>query len=453
MISQPRRLRPANPYSSGIEGQERELTAGVIGLGQIGRGLAAAIQRRGISLAVYDVNVGATEPFADSARVCGDLREIGSVSDVLVVAVVDDTQVLEVLDPETGAAAALKEGSTVAVVSTVGLDTIRALADQLGRRGVGVVDCGVSGGAAAASDGELVSMVGGESAEIDRALPVIEAFSSLVIRMGPPGAGQRAKLARNLIQFGSWLSAFEGQRLAEAAGIELSKLAEVVRTSDRRIGGVSTLMFRPTTAPFGDADDEGLVAAMRSGASLAHKDLRAAIALGDELGVDLPVARLAEANIDSVFGVGPPPEPPAAAVPGPPDGMEAVPARRPPSPDRARGRRRMSEVYGFSADPDSGPGDFMAYTVDHLFGDVWSRPDLDLATRRLLTIGVLAAQGQHDLLRVQFDAALANGEITGEELREVIIHLAHYAGWPLAAGANNAAEAAIANAKKMRDAT
>lgn len=108
----------------------------------------------------------------------------------------------------------------------------------------------------------------------------------------------------------------------------------------------------------------------------------------------------------------------------------------------------MEDVYGFSADPDSSQGDFMAYTVDHLFGDVWSRPGLDLGTRRLLTIGVLAAQGQHDLLRVQFDAALSNGEMTETQIREIIIHLAHYAGWPLAAGANNAAEAAIAHRSK-----
>lgn len=124
--------------------------------------------------------------------------------------------------------------------------------------------------------------------------------------------------------------------------------------------------------------------------------------------------------------------------------------RRPPSPDRERGRRRMSEVYGFDADPEAGPGDFMAYTVDHLFGDVWSRPGIDLAGRRLLTIGALAAQGLPDLLGVQFDAALANGEMDEKTVREVVIHLAHYVGWPLAAVANNAAEAAISRRKGKR---
>ena len=423
----------------------------MIGLGEIGRGLASAIRAAGIPLAVYDVRPEAAAPFRESARVCGDLEEIGAASDVLVVAVVNDRQVLEVLGDRSGAAAGLADGSVVVVVSTVALETVRRLGERLGANGIGLVDCGVSGGASAAADGQLVSMVGGEDADIDRAMPVIGAFSSEVVRMGPLGAGQRAKLARNLIQFGAWMAAFEGQRLAEAAGIDLAKLAEVVRTSDRRIGGVSTLMFRSTTEPFTDTDDAGLVAAMGSAASLAHKDLNAALTLGDELGVDLPVARLADEYADAVFGVGRPGD--ASDLSSDPAGAgstaeEPSGTRRPPSPDRNRGMQRMADVYGFSADPDAGPGDFMAYTVDHLFGDVWSRPGLDLLERRLLTIGVLAATGQHDLLRVQFDAALSNSELTDSQVREIVIHVAHYAGWPLAAGANNAAEAAITSRQK-----
>lgn len=281
-----------------------DTTVGVIGLGEIGRGLASSIQKAGMPLAVYDVRPEAAEKFADGSEVCGDLEGVGRLARVLVVAVLTDSQVLEVLDPRTGALAAMAEGSTVVLVSTVSIDTVRRVAEWTVGRRIGVVDCGVSGGAAAAAEGHLVAMVGGSDEDVERARPAIEAFSELVVRMGPIGSGQRAKLARNLIQYASWLAAFEGQRLAEAAGIDLSKLAEVVRVSDRRIGGVSTLMFRSTTAPFSDADDAGLVAAMTSAAALAHKDLGAAIALGRELGVELPAAELADSYADAVFGVG-----------------------------------------------------------------------------------------------------------------------------------------------------
>lgn len=118
--------------------------------------------------------------------------------------------------------------------------------------------------------------------------------------------------------------------------------------------------------------------------------------------------------------------------------------RRPPRPDRRAGIDRMGEVYGFTADPDQSPGDFVAYTVDYLFGDVWCRPGLDVGARRLITIGVLASQGHEDLLEIQFSAALNNGEVDERGVREVVLHVTHYVGWALGAKVNNAAERAIA---------
>ena len=118
--------------------------------------------------------------------------------------------------------------------------------------------------------------------------------------------------------------------------------------------------------------------------------------------------------------------------------------RHPPKPDRAKGRAKMQEVYNFTVDPDDVAGDFVAYTVDHLFGDVWCRPGLDRERRRLLTIGVLAALGKVDLLDVQFSSALANGELTEDEVREIVVHLVHYVGWPLGTDLSAAAERVIA---------
>ncbi len=117
----------------------------------------------------------------------------------------------------------------------------------------------------------------------------------------------------------------------------------------------------------------------------------------------------------------------------------------PPDPETARaaGRAKMQEVYGFTLDPDDVPGDYAAVTVDHLFGAIWTRPGLELLQRRLLAIGVLAAQGRDELLDVQFDSALRNGELTVDQVREVVLHLTHYVGWPLSTGLSGAAERAI----------
>jgi 3-hydroxyisobutyrate dehydrogenase-like beta-hydroxyacid dehydrogenase len=276
---------------------------GVIGLGDIGKGVATAVVKAGFETVVCDVRAEATQPFEGKATVVSDVGEAGRLCDVIAVAVVTDEQVLAVLGGDGGVVAQMKPGSVVVILSTVSAGTVATVADLAEGKGVGVVDCGVSGGPSAAAEGALVAMVGGEDDCVERVRPVLDAFSSLVVRMGPLGAGLQAKLARNIVQYGSWFAAFEAQRLAEAAGIELSKLAEVIRASDKKIGGASTLMFRSTAEPFGADDDAGLVQAMRTAASLAHKDLSAALDLAGRLGLELPMTALAERSIDGVFGM------------------------------------------------------------------------------------------------------------------------------------------------------
>lgn len=283
-----------------------ETTVGVIGLGAIGAGVAGAVARSPHRLVVCDVRPDATARFADSAKVATDPHEVGATSDVVVVAVVDDEQVRSVLLPPDGALDALRRGASVLVLSTVSVATVLEVAEVARQRGVAVVDCGVTGGPSAAADGELVSMVGGSVSAVDRVRPVLDTFSTLVVHMGELGTGLQAKLARNLVQYGAWLAAYQGQVLAEAAGIELSKLAQVIRASEKRIGGVTTLMFRDTVAPFPPGTEPGLLDAMRTAAGLAHKDLGAARELARALGVDVPLAELADALADDVFGVGAP---------------------------------------------------------------------------------------------------------------------------------------------------
>jgi len=108
---------------------------------------------------------------------------------------------------------------------------------------------------------------------------------------------------------------------------------------------------------------------------------------------------------------------------------------------RQRGLERMGEVYSFEV--SDGPGDFFGYTVEHLFGDIWERPGLSLRDRRLMLIGLMVAEGLGDTLGIQLESALAKGDLTAEDLREVVVFLAHYAGWPKGAGLNTMVETAI----------
>ena len=101
---------------------------------------------------------------------------------------------------------------------------------------------------------------------------------------------------------------------------------------------------------------------------------------------------------------------------------------------RRRGLERMEEVYGWKF--QDGPGDFFAYTADHLFADIWNRSGLTDEQRRLLLVGLLAGRGDDGVLEIQLGAAHRNGELDDEALREIVVFLAHYAGWPTGASIN-----------------
>ncbi|HXW32733.1 MAG TPA: NAD(P)-binding domain-containing protein, partial [Acidimicrobiales bacterium] len=101
---------------------------GVIGLGEIGRGVAEGVLRAGLDLVVCDVLTEATAGFAGRAGIAGGPGELAAQSDVIVVAVVDDTQVLSVLDPVGGALSSVSPGSTVLLLSTVAPATVDRVA-------------------------------------------------------------------------------------------------------------------------------------------------------------------------------------------------------------------------------------------------------------------------------------------------------------------------------------
>lgn len=113
---------------------------------------------------------------------------------------------------------------------------------------------------------------------------------------------------------------------------------------------------------------------------------------------------------------------------------------------RRRGLEKMEEVYGFEM--TDGTGDFFAYTADHLFADIWNRPGLSNRDRRLFLIGMLVGQRANDVLTIQVPAALKNGELDEEALRELVILACHYDGWPNGSRMNAVVEDAIAKAQR-----
>jgi 4-carboxymuconolactone decarboxylase len=115
---------------------------------------------------------------------------------------------------------------------------------------------------------------------------------------------------------------------------------------------------------------------------------------------------------------------------------------------RRKGLEKMNEVYGFEMNDMD--GDFFRYTADHLFADIWTRPGLSNRDRRLLLIGMLCQHGAQDVLSIQIPAAYAAGELDDAALREIVIMVCHYGGWPVGSRLNSLVEETIAKAARAK---
>ena len=274
---------------------------GFIGLGQIGAPMATRLVGWPGGLVVFDVVAEATAPFAEQGvTVADDVPALGAACDVIEVMVRDDAQVREVVGQLLTTA---KPGAVIAIHSTIRAETAEELAATAAAQGVDVLDVPVSGGFMGAYDGTLAAMVGGDPDACERAREVFERWAKLIVHMGPVGAGTRTKLARNMMHFVAYTAAGEAQRLAEAAGLDLQKLAQVVRHSDSVTGGPGAIMVRTTAQPM--AEDDGLWDIFRHTRELGEKDLTLALELADTYALDLPLAKQALQDFGPSLGLPP----------------------------------------------------------------------------------------------------------------------------------------------------
>ncbi len=275
-----------------------DMRLGYIGLGNMGAPKARRLVGWPGGLIVYDVRPDVAAAFADAgATVAADVAEVAA-ADVISVTVLDDAQVREVV---AELARHGSPGTVIAIHSTIADPTAAELAAEFAPHGIHVIDAPVSGGAAGAERGELATMVGAPRKIYERVKPVFKAWASLVIHAGEPGAGTRMKLARNMLTFTSFAAAAEAMRLAESAGLDIQALGRVVRHTDAISGGPGAVMVRDNTHDL--EPGHWLHDTFTHTRGLGEKDLGLALALGDSLDVDLPLAAVALRNLAAGLGV------------------------------------------------------------------------------------------------------------------------------------------------------
>jgi 3-hydroxyisobutyrate dehydrogenase-like beta-hydroxyacid dehydrogenase len=275
---------------------------GFVGLGQLGRPMATRLAGWPGGLIVHDARPEAMAPLAEAgAAAARSVTELATVAGIVSVMVRDDDQVRDVVREAAASHAPASAPVIIAIHSTIRAGTAAALARELGHDGVEIVDAPVSGGFMGAQDGRLAVMLGGSRDAYDRCREPFGCWADLIMHMGPVGSGTQAKLARNLLHFVAFTAAAEAQRLAEAAGLDLRKLARIVRHSDAVTGGAGSIMLRPTTAAM--PDDDPLRQILEHVRALGEKDLSFALDLGGQLGVDLPMAEFALGHFAAGLGL------------------------------------------------------------------------------------------------------------------------------------------------------
>src|SRR5580693_2415635 len=242
---------------------------------------------------------GAHDTAADEvgATLADSVADVAA-ADIISVTVLDDAQVREVVGE---LAANAKPGTIIAIHSTIGETTAGELAEGLKEQGIHIVDAPVSGGAGAAEKGELATMVGAEREVYERIKPAFKQWASMVIHAGEPGAGTRMKLARNMLTFTSYAAACEAMKLAEAAGLDLQALGRVVRHTDALTGGPGAIMVRDDMKTL--EPEHFLYQPFLHTRGLGEKDLSLALALGEAVSVELPLAEVARERLALGLGV------------------------------------------------------------------------------------------------------------------------------------------------------
>lgn len=275
-----------------------DVKLGFIGLGNMGAPMAKRLVEWLGGVTVFDVRTEAMTPLAEVGATLADGVADVAKADVISVTVLNDEQVRDVV---TELAAHAEPDTVIAIHSTISDTTAAELAREHKRHGIHIIDAPVSGGAGAAEKGELATMVGADRETYERVKPVFKQWAALVIHAGEPGAGTRMKLARNMLTFTSYAAACEAMKLAEAGGLDLNQLGRVVRHTDALTGGPGAIIVREDMAPL--QPEHWLYDAFTHTRGLGEKDLSLALALGEAVDVDLPLAQVALRRLADGLGV------------------------------------------------------------------------------------------------------------------------------------------------------
>jgi 3-hydroxyisobutyrate dehydrogenase len=269
---------------SGRRTAEAIRRVGVVGLGIMGRPMAANLLQAGFEVTVWNRTPGRADPLvARGVRIAESPADVAARAQAVVTMVPDTPDVEAVLFGPAGIARGIREGAVVIDMSTISPSATEGFAAELEKQGAEMLDAPVSGGDKGAIAGTLAIMVGGKPDVFERCRPVLDALGKSVVHMGPHGAGQRTKLVNQVVGALHLVALSEGLAFARAMGLDASRVLEVVSSG---AAGSWMLTHLGPRALAGDFTPGFTI-------HLQRKDLRLAAEALEDVEGDFPGARLA----------------------------------------------------------------------------------------------------------------------------------------------------------------
>lgn len=249
------------------------MQVGFVGVGAMGNAMAGHVVKAGFDVVAFDTDAAALDAAAiGGVEAAGSLKEISGTCEVVVVMVASDDQSRSVVTSLLGSD--LRKGAIIVVSATNHPRTMIELAAQCATAEVGFVDAPVCYGLQGAKDGNLVSLCGGDAADIDKVRPVLMAYSRSVEHLGSHGCGQLGKTCNNMMHWAACVANYEALALAKACGIDAQAMRETLLKCPAR----NTTLERWETSRF----------------TWHQKDMDVALELSQQAGVALPLFGLVD---------------------------------------------------------------------------------------------------------------------------------------------------------------
>jgi 3-hydroxyisobutyrate dehydrogenase-like beta-hydroxyacid dehydrogenase len=273
------------------------MRVGFIGLGMMGKGMAANLQKAGHDLVVHDLSRAAAEPFlAKGAVWANSPKQVGEQTEIVFTSLPVPADVESVALGAGGLIEGMRPGTAFFDMSTNSVAMVRKIHAAFAEKNLYMLDSPVSGGPSGAASGKMAIWVGGDEQIFNRHKPVLDAMGDQAAYIGPIGAGSIAKLVHNCT------SAVLGVALAEVftmgikAGVDPVDLWEAVRQgATGRVRTFDRLGDKFLTGQHDPADF-----ALR----LLHKDVGLAVGLGREVGVPMRLANMAYEELTEAMNRG-----------------------------------------------------------------------------------------------------------------------------------------------------